>query len=164
MYAIVENNEIKQFVSGDTYKNISFGSSATIEDRQNAGLYHIIDDEPELTKYQMLGNESYIIDDTAQTVTKAYEIIELDPVEIDRKEFKIERQAAINNLEVIYNEVIYQGDETSQSRMGRKILAMSDTDAIDWVAKDNSIHELSKADLQEILRLAGQMQSEIWVQ
>lgn len=166
MYAIVENEEIKQFVSGDTYKNISFGSSATIKDRQNAGLYHIIDDEPELTKYQMLGNESYIIDDTAQTVTKTYKILELDPVEIDRKEFKKNRQELLENFEVTHDGVIYQADEVSQDRMARAIVAMETFPAettINWIAKDNSIHSLTRADLQAMLGLAGTAQANIWI-
>jgi len=83
MYAIVENNEIKQFVNGDNFKNISFGANATVKDRQDAGLYLVIDEKPELTIYQSLGNETYSIDNTAKTVTKKYEIIELDHKSID---------------------------------------------------------------------------------
>lgn len=79
--------------------------------------------------------------------------------------WKANRQTAVDNIEITYNGVIYQGDEISQTRMARAITALtSDTISVYWVAKDNSIQELKKSDLQSILFLAGQKQSEIWTE
>ena len=69
----------------------------------------------------------------------------------------------VSEIEVIYQEVIYQGDETSQDRMSRAINGLpDDTTTISWKAKDNSIQELTRLDLKEILFLAGQEQTRIW--
>ena len=77
--------------------------------------------------------------------------------------YKAIRQEAVDNIEVTYNGVIYQGDEDSQSRMSRAINGLPDnTTTIKWKAKDNSSHELNKEDLKQILFLAGQEQTRIW--
>lgn len=70
-------------------------------------------------------------------------------------QWKAERQAKVDNIEVELNSVIYQGDETSQTRIARAVSVMEDTDTVMWVAKDNSINELYKADLKYILKEAG---------
>jgi len=80
------------------------------------------------------------------------------------KAWKEQRQKKVDNIEVEYNGVVYQGDELSQTRIARAITAMGDNDSIDWVAKDNSVHKLTKDDLKAILLKAGQIQSKIWVE
>ena len=57
----------------------------------------------------------------------------------------------------------FDGDEMSQTRMARAIVAMNDVDQIDWVLSDNSVVKVNKALLSEALRLAGQAMTEIWV-
>ena len=76
--------------------------------------------------------------------------------------WKYERQNKVDNIEVIHNEVVYQGDELSQTRMARAISVMDDDETTQWVAKDNSIHTLNKADLSAILKEAGIKQTLIW--
>lgn len=76
--------------------------------------------------------------------------------------WKQERQNKVDNLEVTYNEVVYQGDELSQARVSRAIAVMNDTETTQWVAKDNSIQILNKADLSAILKEAGTKQTKIW--
>lgn len=76
---------------------------------------------------------------------------------------KANRTTLVENIEVEYNGVIYQGDETSQDRMSRAINGLpDDTTTISWKAKDNSSQELTRLDLKEILFLAGQEQTRIW--
>ena len=75
---------------------------------------------------------------------------------------KRDRQILVDNIEVTYKGIVYQGDEVSQSRLSRAITGLSDSVSIQWKAKDNSIRELTKADLKEILFLAVQKQTEIW--
>lgn len=70
---------------------------------------------------------------------------------------------AVGNIEVTYQGIVYQGDETSQDRMSRTINGLpDDTTTISWKAKDNSSQELNRLDLKEILFLAGQEQTRIW--
>lgn len=79
------------------------------------------------------------------------------------KLWKENRQKAVDTIEVTYNAVIYQGDETSQGRMARAIIGLPDNVAtINWVAKDNTVHALNKIDLQTILANAGTQQANIW--
>ena len=75
---------------------------------------------------------------------------------------KRDRQILVDNIDVTYKGIVYQGDEVSQSRLSRAITGLPDDGSIQWKAKDNSINELTKADLKEILFLAGQKQTEIW--
>lgn len=78
-------------------------------------------------------------------------------------QWKTNRQNEVDKIEVNYNGIIYQGDEVSQTRMARALSVMSDTDIFDgWVAKDNSLHSLTKADFIAILKTAGAKQSVIW--
>lgn len=78
-------------------------------------------------------------------------------------EWKASRQLAVDNIEVLHNGVIYQGDEISQTRISRAMSVMTDTDVFDgWIAKDNTPHSLTKADFAAILKDAGIQQSLIW--
>ena len=76
---------------------------------------------------------------------------------------KTNRTTLVENIEVEYNGVVYQGDEISQDRMSRAINGLpDDVTTISWKAKDNSSQELTRLDLKEILFLAGQEQTRIW--
>ena len=80
-----------------------------------------------------------------------------------KEENKAQRITLVSNIEVIYNNIIYQGDEVSQDRMSRAINGLpDDIITIDWKAKDNSSHILNKVDLKQILYLACQEQTKIW--
>lgn len=82
--------------------------------------------------------------------------------ETEYQNWKTERQNKVDNLEITHNDIIYQGDETSQIRMSRAISVMNDTETTEWVAKDNSIQILNKSDLSDILKEAGIRQTQIW--
>lgn len=60
---------------------------------------------------------------------------------------------------------VFDGDETSQGRMVRAILAMqmTNTPTTLWVLADNSVANVTVADLGEALALAGVAQSALWV-
>jgi hypothetical protein len=78
-------------------------------------------------------------------------------------DWKDSRALAVNNIEVTHNSIVYQGDEESQTRMARAILALPDDSAtIPWTAKDNSVIQLTKIDLLSILTDAGSKQSLLW--
>ena len=59
----------------------------------------------------------------------------------------------------------FDGDETSQGRMARAIIALSTglAPSVTWVLADNSTIEATPAELTEALVLAGQAQASIWV-
>lgn len=90
-------------------------------------------------------------------------LIESENAILQYTRMKLNRAATVANLEVTYNEVVYQADETSQDRMSRTINGLPDeVSAVPWVAKDNSIQYLTKSDLRQILYLAVQEQSRLW--
>ena len=79
--------------------------------------------------------------------------------------WKENRQKLVDAIEVTYNGATYQGDEKSQERINRAITgisAMPVGHTIEWTAKDNTLHLLSKDDFLAILIDAGQQQSAIW--
>lgn len=76
---------------------------------------------------------------------------------------KSARAAEVAAIKVTTGGVTYDGDETAQGRMARAALAMNDTDTLPWVAADNSIVTVNKAELLEVLRLAGAAMAAIWV-
>lgn len=82
----------------------------------------------------------------------------------ERDAFKAERQALVDTIKVTVADKVYDGDEISQARMARAIVAMSDTETVQWVLADNSVHYPTKAELTEALRLAGAEQTKLWIQ
>jgi hypothetical protein len=79
-------------------------------------------------------------------------------------ELRRERSARVEAIQVTYNGKLYDGDETSQDRLARSIAALSDGQTISWRASDDSFSELTKPDLINILTLAGQEQTALWIE
>ena len=84
-----------------------------------------------------------------------------DSVYIKQQE-KEHRNNLVSSIEIVYDGIVYQGDEVSQGRISRVINSMLDTDTIMWKAKNNSKVELTKIDLTKILRLATIEQTKVW--
>ena len=59
----------------------------------------------------------------------------------------------------------FDGDEVSQGRMARAIIALqaTGTPAVTWVLADNSTLQASAAELSEALAMAGAEQAALWV-
>lgn len=77
---------------------------------------------------------------------------------------KQERAQALNEIIVTTTAgKSFDGNEDAQNRMARTITGMEDTDEILWVLADNTPAMVSKAELKEALRLAGQAQTAMWV-
>lgn len=77
--------------------------------------------------------------------------------------WKTGRSIAVDNIVVTYNGVDYQGDEISQGRLTRAILALpDDTTTLSWVSLDNTEHALTRVDFKNILLDAGMQQAAIW--
>jgi predicted carbohydrate-binding protein with CBM5 and CBM33 domain len=83
-----------------------------------------------------------------------------------REELKAEREAAVAAIKVTTQAGhTFDGDEVSQGRMSRAIIALSTglAPSVNWVLADNSVIQATAAELTEALVLAGQAQAQIWV-
>lgn len=84
-----------------------------------------------------------------------------------RDELKAQRDAAVAAIQVTTAAGnTFDGDETSQDRMTRAVVALGAAPAgttVNWVLADNSVIEASQAELTEALMLAGAAQAAIWV-
>lgn len=111
-----------------------------------------------------LGNRDYA--DFIAWKAKGNEPLPIPPKSEEqlRAEWKKERAAAVAAITVEVDGMLFQGDETSQTRIARSISVMGDNETIRWVLADNTPLLVTKAQLREALRLAGIRQSELWVQ
>lgn len=83
-----------------------------------------------------------------------------------REAAKAEREAAVAAIKVTTAAGnTYDGDEISQGRMARAVIALSTglAPSVTWVLADNSVIEATAAELTEALVLAGQAQAAVWV-
>lgn len=76
---------------------------------------------------------------------------------------KSDRAEAVSKITVEVDGMIFDGDEESQQRVARSIIALENGETMPWVLYDNTIAEVNKEQLKRVLRLAGQKQSELWV-
>jgi hypothetical protein len=85
----------------------------------------------------------------------------------DRAAFKQRRAEAVANIKVTTGSGrVFDGDETSQARMARAILglqAAGEGATVTWVLADNTPVEVTAAEMQEALMLAGSEQARLWV-
>ncbi len=84
----------------------------------------------------------------------------------DRATAKAARTAAVAAIKVTTSAGnTFDGDETSQGRMARAVIALSTglAPSVTWVLADNTTIQATAAELTEALVLAGQAQSAIWV-
>lgn len=81
---------------------------------------------------------------------------------------KAERAEAVSKIVVTVDGMAFDGDEESQTRMGRTIAAAVAlgvdlaTEKRVWVLADNTVAEVTIAQLAEALRLAGDAQTALW--
>ena len=83
-----------------------------------------------------------------------------------RERFKAERAAAVQALTVTTAAGnTFDGDEISQGRMVRAIVALQATGTpfVVWVLADNTTIQATAAELTEALALAGAAQAALWV-
>lgn len=88
------------------------------------------------------------------------------PEEGLREAAKSARQTAVDSIKVTTSSgKIFDGDEVSQTRMARAILALQATNTPNtiWVLADNTPTKVTAAELIEALALAGAEQARLWV-
>lgn len=84
---------------------------------------------------------------------------------LQREEFKARRAAAVAAIVVEVDGMKFDGDEVSQGRMARAILAMQSAveEHTMWVLADNRAVSVRIDQLGKALALAGREQSRLWV-
>lgn len=83
-----------------------------------------------------------------------------------RETLKAERAAAVAAIKVTTQAGnTFDGDEVSQGRMARAIIALGTglAPSVTWVLADNTTIDATAAELTEALVLAGMAQAAIWV-
>jgi hypothetical protein len=83
-----------------------------------------------------------------------------------RDDLKAERASAVAAIKVTTQAGnTFDGDEISQGRMARAIIALSTglAPSVSWVLADNSVIQATPQELTEALVLSGQAQAAIWV-
>lgn len=81
------------------------------------------------------------------------------------EEKKLNRAAAVAAITVqVSTGKIFDGDEASQTRMTRAIMGMQaiSRPTITWTLADNTVTDVTLAELTEALCLAGERQAELW--
>ena len=77
---------------------------------------------------------------------------------------KAARQAEVEAITVTTQSgKVFDGDEAAQNRMSRAVNAMDEADTLPWVLANNTIAQVTCAELREALKLAGAAMAEIWV-
>ena len=101
----------------------------------------------------------YLVEDarTAQEITD-------DLLVVARAEFKASRALIVSQIKVTVSAgKVFDGDEISQSRMARAIVASEPLETVPWVLADSiSATVVTREELKEALRLAGDAQTAVW--
>lgn len=81
-----------------------------------------------------------------------------------REEKKIERQTAVDNIIVEIDGLPFDGDEVSQNRMSRAIVALQAAGVLAtyWTLADNLTTMVTVSQLEKALVAAGLAQTAIW--
>jgi hypothetical protein len=76
---------------------------------------------------------------------------------------KSERADYVSKIVVEVDGMKFDGDETSQDRMARSVVALNDdSETVQWVLADNTVAQVTRVQLKQALRLAGEAQTAIW--
>ena len=81
----------------------------------------------------------------------------------DEQAFKIERTKLVNEITVDVDGIVFDGDELSQTRMSRAIISLDDDEEMPWTLADNSVTMVTQAMLKKAVKLAGTVQSQLWI-
>ena len=80
-----------------------------------------------------------------------------------RQEWKSNRAVAVAAIKVTTQAGnTFDGDEVSQARMARAILALPEGQTVRWVLHGNAEIDATAAELREALALAGAEQARLW--
>ena len=101
------------------------------------------------------------------TLDEAMDALKSEPELTPRELWKLERDKAVGAIKVTTTTGnTFDGDETSQARMARKIAVLQAAgpgSTAEWVLADNSVATLGAQELQEALALASAEQDRLWL-
>ena len=85
--------------------------------------------------------------------------------ELARENAKAARADAVAAIQITVGGKVFDGDETSQTRMARAIIGLqaADVPTILWTLADGTTADVTSAELTEALILAGREQARLWV-
>lgn len=86
---------------------------------------------------------------------------EKDALALERA--KAERTDAVEKITVEVDGMVFDGNEDAMRRASCAILGLEDDETMPWVLYDNTVAEVTKAQLKQMLRLAGAKMAALWV-
>ena len=116
------------------------------------------------------GSQDFLITPEMRPLTAEEQEAHLNPPKTSeqlREEWKASRAASVEAIKVTTQAGnTFDGDEISQGRMARAILALNAAApgaTVNWVLADNSVIDAAAQELTEALALAGSAQAGVWV-
>lgn len=82
--------------------------------------------------------------------------------QVKRERFKAQRTIDVAAITVEVEGLVFDGNETAQTRMARAALVMDDTESTLWVLADNRVVSVSKAQLLAACKASGLVQTKLW--
>lgn len=113
-------------------------------------------------------NNAVIVEIEKQGTSRLFQIqekpalTEEELAQIALEEAKAARADYVSKIIVEVDGMMFDGDETSQDRMARSIVALDLDETVQWVLADNSVALVTRGQLREALRKAGTAQTAIW--
>lgn len=110
--------------------------------------------------------------DAEQALETARYVAPLTPEEIEARAISIATAQAKVERDLLVSKIIvtttsgkdFDGDETSQGRMARAVTSSEIGDTTMWILANNVPTFVTHGELKEALRLAGEAQTDIWMQ
>ena len=169
MKIIVRNSDNRVLFSGDdlTLTDSGVAGNGWRYDGLNTATATLVD----ATLPNVFSGGVYSFDGTTWTIVDQtrYDELVLDAKKTARSAAKAARAAAVEAITVTTSAGhTFNGDETSQTRMARAILALNaqpqtPVPTVVWVLADNTPAAVTAAELTEALALSGAAQAAVWV-
>lgn len=86
-----------------------------------------------------------------------------EQAQADYEAWKVERKARVDALEVEVDGLVFQGNEISQGRMLRRADTLNGDETADWVLADNTVVQVTSAQLRAAARAAVDEMGRIWI-
>lgn len=140
--------------TGGFYDTVIHGDNIPTDAVEITAEYHA-----ELLQAQSTGKQ-ITADDNGYPIAIEHPVM---PTDIYAR-WKAERMVKVEAIKVEVGGMTFDGDETSQTRMSRAIVAMQNAGVliIDWTLADNSVVKVSAMTLSDALLLASTEQTRIW--
>lgn len=150
--------------TGDTWTKAGL-ELLLVDQEATLGWYTIVDNIPVLGANKQAVKLTLVF--TGTSIEQNYTVEDiLSPADLvieARASAKSVREASVLGIKVtITGGKQFDGDEISQSRMVRAIVASDPLETTQWKMADDSIQTVTREELREALRKAGDAQTVIW--